>query len=158
MVGTNIGAGNLARAARIAWTAAAIAAGVTGCIGLFGLTSPGTWTGLFTKAPEVHVLAANYLVIVGLAYPFLGLGLTLASTFQAAGRPLWPLLGITSRALIVALGGWIAVNFTGTDLTSLAVVAAFGLFVYGASLTIAFRAGVWQTSRIQTRPGATKRS
>ena len=158
MVGTNIGAGKLARAARIAWTAAAIAAGVTGCIGLFGLTSPGTWTGLFTKAPEVHVLAANYLVIVGLAYPFLGLGLTLASTFQAAGRPLWPLLGITSRALIVALGGWIAVNFTGTDLTSLAVVAASGLFVYGASLAIAFRAGVWHTSRVQTRPGATKRS
>ena len=158
MVGTNIGAGNLARAARIAWTAAALAAGVTGCIGLFGLTSPGTWTALFTKAPEVHDLAANYLVIVGLAYPFLGLGLTLASTFQAAGRPLWPLLGITGRALIVALGGWIAVHFTGTDLTSLAVVAAFGLFVYGASLTIAFRAEVWQTSRIRTRPGATKRS
>ena len=158
MVGTNIGAGNLPRAARIAWTAAAIAAGVTGCIGLFGLTLPDTWTGLFTKAPEVHVLAANYLVIVGLAYPFLGLGLTLASTFQAAGRPLWPLLGITGRALIVALGGWIAVHFTGTDLTSLAVVAALGLFVYGASLTIAFRAGVWRTSRVETRLGATKRS
>src|SRR6266446_2627995 len=73
MVGTNIGAGNFARAARVSWTAAALAAGVTGCIGLFGATSPGTWTGLFTKDPEVHVLAADYLVIVGLAYPFLGL-------------------------------------------------------------------------------------
>ena len=38
MVGTNIGAGKTARAARIAWTAAALAAGITGCIGLFGAT------------------------------------------------------------------------------------------------------------------------
>lgn len=147
MVGTNIGAGNIARAARIAWTAAALAAGVTGCIGLFGVISPGIWTGLFTTSPEVQGLAAGYLAIVGLAYPFLGTGLTLASAFQAAGRALWPLLGITSRALVVAVGGWIAVHLLGTGLSGLAVVGASGLIVYGASLTIAFRAGVWQTPR-----------
>ena len=152
IVGTNIGAGNFARAARIGWTAAALAAGVTACIGLFGATSPGTWTGLFTKVPEVHVLAADYLVIVGLAYPFLGLGLTLTSAFQAAGRPLWPLVGITGRTLVVAVGGWIAVHLTGGELSDLAVVAASGLIVYGASLTVAFRAGVWQTLRVQRSP------
>jgi putative MATE family efflux protein len=143
MVGTNVGAGNLARAARIAWTAAGLAAGVTGCIGLFGATLPGAWTSLFTDVPQVHILAAGYLVIVGLSYPFLGLGLTLASAFQAAGRPLWPLIGITSRALVVAAGGWIAVRLTGAGLSGLAVVAAAGLIVYGVSLIIAFRAGVW---------------
>jgi putative MATE family efflux protein len=147
MVGTNIGAGNLARAARIAWSAAALAACVTGCIGLFSILSPGTWTGLFTQVQEVHALAAGYLVIGGLAYPFLGLGLTLASAFQAAGRPLWPLLGITSRACVVAGGGWIAVHLNGTGLGDLAVVAASGLIVYGGILAIAFRAGVWQTAR-----------
>jgi putative MATE family efflux protein len=156
MVGTNIGAGNFARAARIAWTAAALAAGVTGCIGLFGAMSPDTWTGLFTNVPEVHVMAADYLFIAGLAYPFLGLGLTLASAFQAAGRPLWPLLGITGRALVVAVGGWIALHLAGTNLGNLAVVAACGLIVYGASLAIAFRAGVWQTPRVQTGPAANK--
>jgi Na+-driven multidrug efflux pump len=145
IVGTNIGAGNFVRAGRVTWTAAALAAGVTGSIGLFGATLPGVWTGLFTKVPEVHVVAAHYLIIVSLAYPFLGLGLTLTSAFQAAGRPLWPLLGITSRALVVAVGGWIAVHLTGNDLIELAVVAALGLIVYGASLTIAFRAGVWRT-------------
>jgi len=86
-------------------TAAALAASIIGCIGLFGAMLPSTWIGLFTYVPEVHVVAARYLVIVGLAYPFLGLGLTLASAFQAAGRSLWPLLGITGRALIVAIGG-----------------------------------------------------
>jgi putative MATE family efflux protein len=144
MVGTNIGAGNFVRAGRAAWTGAAIAAVVTGCIGLFGVTSPSTWTALFIEAPEVHLLAADYLAIVGLAYPFLGLGLTLASAFQAAGRPLWPLLGITGRALTVVLGGWIVVHLAGTGLAGLAIVAASGLIVYGVSLTIAFREGVWR--------------
>jgi putative MATE family efflux protein len=153
IVGTNIGAGNFTRAGRVAWTAAALAASVTGCIGLFGATLPGIWTGLFTKVPEVHVLAAHYLAMVSLAYPFLGLGLTLTSAFQAAGRPLWPLLGITSRALVVAVGGWIAVHLTGSNLSDLAVVAAAGLVTYGAGLTIAFRAGVWQTRRLRTSPG-----
>ena len=144
MVGTNIGAGNFARAARIAWAASALAAAVTGCIGVFGVTSPDVWSSLFTDVPQVHVLAAGYLAIVGFAYPFLGLGVTLASAFQAAGRPLWPLIGITSRAIVVAAGGWIVVRFGGTGLTGLAVVAASGLIVYGAILTIAFRARVWQ--------------
>lgn len=145
MVGTNIGAGNFPRAARITWTAASLAAGVTGCIGLFGLLFPGTWTGLFTATAEVRILAADYLVIVSLAFPLLGLGLTLASAFQAAGRPLWPLLGITGRALVVAIGGWIAVHVTGSGLSQLAIIAAGGLIVYGASLAFAFRAGLWRT-------------
>jgi putative MATE family efflux protein len=156
MVGTNIGAGNTARAARIAWAAAAIAAGVTGCIGLFGMTSPATWTGLFSASPEIHVLAAGYLVITGLAYPFLGLGLTLGSACQAAGRPLWPLLGIAGRAIVVVAGGWVAVRLVGADLNGLAAVAASGLIVYGASLAIAFRAGVWQRPRQQMGPVAAR--
>ena len=145
MVGTNIGAGNLKRAERIAWTAAALAAGITGCIGVFGVTSPATWISLFTDVAEVHRLGASYLVISSLAYPFLGLGLTLASAFQAAGRPAWPVLAITSRALVVAVGGWIAVHLTEAGIAGLAVVAASGLIVYGTSLMIAFRVGLWKT-------------
>jgi Na+-driven multidrug efflux pump len=156
MVGTNIGAGKLARAERIAWTAAALAAGITGCIGLFGVTLPDVWTSLFTKAPDVFVLAAGYLSITGGAYAFLGLGLTLASSFQAAGRPLWPLVGITSRAIVVAVGGWIVVHLTSMSLGGLAAVAASGLMVYGASLAIAFRAGLRQTPQPQTAPAASK--
>jgi putative MATE family efflux protein len=143
MVGTNIGAGNVKRAERIAWTA--LAASVTGCIGVFGATSPATWISLFTSDAEVHRLGAGYLVISSLAYPFLGLGLTLASAFQAAGRPVWPVLAITSRALVVAGGGWIAVHLTEAGLTGLAVVAASGLVVYGTGLMIAFHVGLWKT-------------
>jgi putative MATE family efflux protein len=147
MVGTNIGAGQTARAGRIAWTGAALAGGITGCIGLFGATSPATWTALFSVSPEIHVLAAGYLAITGLAFPFLGLGLTLGSAFQALGRPVWPLMAITCRSLLVSVGGWLALNLIGTNLNGLAIVAASGLLVYGAALAIAFRAGVWQREK-----------
>ena len=156
MVGTNIGAGNLARAERIAWTAAGLAAGITGCIGLFGVTLPEVWTGLFTKAQDIHVLAARYLAVTGGSYAFLGLGLTLASSFQAAGRPLWPIVGITSRAVVVAAGGWMVVHLTDTAVSGLAVVAASGLTVYGASLAVAFYGGLWQAAQPQTVPAANK--
>ena len=79
MVGTNIGAGKFARAERIAWIAAGLAAAITGCIGLFGIMLPDVWTSLFTSAPDIYILAARYLGITGCAYVFLGLGLTLAS-------------------------------------------------------------------------------
>jgi putative MATE family efflux protein len=156
MVGTNMGAGKFARAARIAWIAAGLAATITGCIGLFGVMLPDVWTSLFTTAPGIHVLAARYLSITGSAYVFLGLGLTLASSFQAAGRPLWPLIGITGRAVVVAAGGWIVVHRTGAGLDGLAAVAAAGLTVYGASLAIAFRAGFWRTPQPHTAPAAAR--
>ena len=156
MVGTNIGAGNLARAERIAWTAAGLAASITGCIGLFGAALPDVWTGLFTKTQDIHVLAARYLAVTGGAYAFLGLGLTLASSFQAAGRPLWPIVGITGRAFVVAVGGWTVVHLTSAELSGLAAVAAAGLMVYGASLAIAFRAGLWQTPQPQTALAASR--
>lgn len=68
------------------------------------------------------------------------------------------MIGITSRALVVAIGGWFTVHLTGAGLSGLAVVAAFGLIVYGATLTIAFRSGGWWASMAQTAPAAAKSS
>ena len=145
LVGTNVGAAQFARAARIAWTAAALAVGITAAIGLVAFAWPTGWIAFFSADRAVHVTAATYLCIAGLSYPFLGLGLTLASAFQAAGRPIWPLLAITSRALVVAAAGWIVIHFTESGLTGLGVVAACGLLVYGTTLAVAFRAGAWKT-------------
>jgi putative MATE family efflux protein len=156
MVGTNIGAGNLARAARITWIAAGLSAAITGCIGLFGVTLPDVWTSLFTSVTDIHVMVARYLAITGGAYGFIGLGLNLASSFQAAGRALWPLIGISGRAAVVTLGGWIVVHLTGAGLDGLATVAAAGLAVYGLSLAIAFRTGFWRTPQPRIAAAAAK--
>lgn len=147
MVGTNLGAGRQARATRIAWTAAAIAAGVTGGLGLLAVMWPDGWTALFTATPAVRIAAAAYLVVVGFTYPLSGLGLTLTSAFQAAGRPKWPVVAIVSRALVVTGGGWLAIHVMGGGLAGLGLVAAAGAVVYGVILASAFRAGVWQAAR-----------
>jgi putative MATE family efflux protein len=144
MVGTNIGAGQLTRAARITWVALAVAVTATGGIGLFALAWPDVWVALFSASPAVQTMAASYLGVVALAYPFHGLGLALSSAFQAVGRPIWPVLATTSRVLVVAVGGWIAIRWTGSGLTGLALVAAAGMIVYGSTLAIAFRAGAWR--------------
>src|SRR6185436_16841042 len=101
LVGTSLGAGRTERAVRTAWIVAGLAALITGCIGLFGVMAPTVWASLFTDSPELRNLVAAYLVIIALGYPFLGAGSGLASAFQAAGRPAWPLLAITSRAVAV---------------------------------------------------------
>ena len=142
IVGTSLGAGNVARAARAAWTAAALAAGITGCIGVFGLVAPVAWASLFTVSAEVRALTADYLVVIALGFPLLGTGLVLASAFQAAARPLWPLVGIACRAITVTVGGWIAVHLVDAGLGGLALAAAAGLIVYGAIEIVAFRR--WQ--------------
>lgn len=141
MVGTSIGAGNILRTKRVAWTAAALAAAITGCVGFFGIVAPGLWTGFFTDDPGVHAFAAKYLLIAGFAFPFFGVALTLAAAFQAARRPLWPIFGVVTRALVVVAGAWFAIHFVKAGFVGIAVAAAAGLVVYGTSLAIAFRCG-----------------
>ena len=141
LVGTNIGAGQTARAARIARTAAALGASLTAAIGMFGFAWPDTWSGLFTTSPDVQRTAASYLGIATLAYPFLGLGLPLSSALQATARPFAALLGIVSRVVVVAAGGCIVVHTTETGLAGLAVVSALGLVAYGVTLAVATARG-----------------
>jgi putative MATE family efflux protein len=138
MVGTNIGAGNTARTERIVWLGTALAAAVTGCVALFALAGPGLWTGLFANDAEVKDLAARYLLITAIGYPFLGIALTLASAFQAAGRARWPIIAVALRAVIVIAGGWLVIRFGGADFSAIALVAAVGLVAYGTVLIAAF--------------------
>src|SRR6516164_1518903 len=144
MVATNIGAGRLARAERSAWTAAALVAGIIGAIGLFALGWPTGWAALFSAVPEVQRDTAVYLTIAGLAFPCLSIGLVLATAFQAAAQPLWPLLGAAARAVVVVGGGALVVYGTDDGLVGLAVAAAAGQLAYGTILVIAFRAGLWK--------------
>ena len=91
MVGTSIGAGDRARAVRVAWVGSAMAAGITGVIGILAALFPLAWLGLFTTDPGVLAAGTRYLTIVGPFYGFFGAGLALYFASQGAGRLLWPL-------------------------------------------------------------------
>jgi Na+-driven multidrug efflux pump len=143
MVGTNVGAGHGARAERVAWVGAGLAAAVTGSIGLFGALFPRTWIGLFSADSELLTAGTTYLRIVGPTYGFFGLGLALYFASQGAGQILWPLLAGGIRLCIAAGGGWLALHWFGGGLAALFTAIALGLAAYGTTVALAIKAGAW---------------
>jgi putative MATE family efflux protein len=144
MVGTNVGAGQTARAERIAWTGAGIAAGVTASIGLLAAAFPGAWLGLFTADPHAQAVGTTYLLIVGPFYGFFGLGLALYFASQGAGRLGWPLAAGFLRLAVAAAGGWFAGFWLGWGLPGIFAAMAVALVVFGLTIAAAIRAGAWR--------------
>jgi Na+-driven multidrug efflux pump len=144
MVGTSVGAGDRARALRVAWIGAAIAAGVTGTIGLLAALFPLAWLGLFTADPAVLAAGSRYLRIVGPCYGFFGAGLALYFASQGAGRLLWPLLSAVTRLAIAAAGGWLATRWLDAGLPGLFAAMASALVAMGIINVAAIRFGAWR--------------
>jgi putative MATE family efflux protein len=144
MVGTNIGAGQHARARRIALTGGLMAFALTEAIGLTAAAVPGAWLSVFTRDPEVLAAGSTYLRVVGPSYGFFGLGLALYFASQGAGRLLWPLLAGFFRLTLAAAGGWLAVHALGGGLRALSVVVALAFVLFGVTLVSAVKAGAWR--------------
>jgi putative MATE family efflux protein len=144
MVGTSIGAGDRARAVRVAWVGAGMAAGITGAIGILAALFPHAWLGLFTADPAVLAAGTRYLTIVGPFYGFFGAGLALYFASQGAGRLLWPLCAGFTRLVVAGAGGWLAVRGLGGGLPGLYVTMAAALVVLGVMNIAAIHLGAWR--------------
>jgi Na+-driven multidrug efflux pump len=142
LVGTNIGAGQQARALRIALIGGGIAFALSEAIGLAAATWPQAWLGLFGDDPHMLAAGTAYLHSVAPAYGFFGLGLSLYFASQGAGRLLWPLLAGFIRLIIAIAGGWVALRLTGSLGWVFAALAA-ALVTYGALLSSAVASGIW---------------
>ncbi len=142
LVGTNIGAGQRARALRIGLIGGAIAFALTETIGIAAAVWPEAWLTLFGSDPRMIEAGSAYLRIAGPCYGFFGLGLALYFASQGAGRLLWPLSSGFLRMLVAVVGGWLALRMTGS-LSWLFAAVAVGLVLYGVTLLVAIRAGAW---------------
>ena len=142
LVGTNIGAGQQARALRIALAGAAIAFVLTEAVGLAAAIWPEAWLGLFGDDAQMIETGSAYLRLVGPAYGFFGLGLALYFASQGAGRLFWPLLSGFFRLIIAIGGGWILLRLTGS-LNWLFAALTLALVVYGVSMAMAIGSGAW---------------
>lgn len=138
MVGSNIGARQFARAARIAWSAVGLSACVMASVSMLAIAAPGLWMGLFSHDPAILAAAVGYLAFVALGYPFVAAN-TLMSAFQSTRQPEWPLAAMTCRLLVVVVGGWIAIDILQGGIVSLGTVTALGLATWGLVLMAAFR-------------------
>jgi Na+-driven multidrug efflux pump len=143
MVATNMGAGQSARAVRVAWVGGALVAAITGSIGVATALAPGLWMNLFTDASDVRTFGGSYLNIVGACYAFFGLGLALFFASQGAARLFWPLAASVGRLLILAVGGWLCVHVLQAPATALFAVIALSFVVYGSTIALAIRMGSW---------------
>jgi Na+-driven multidrug efflux pump len=157
LVGTNIGAGQPARALRIALIGGALAFTLTESIGLAAAIWPFAWLGLFGNHPPMLETGGAYLRIVGPTYGFFGLGLALYFASQGAGKLLWPLLGGFVRLIVAIGGGWLALHATGSS-SWLFAALALGLVVYGVTLTAAVGTGAWFGRDQRTGPLRFRRS
>ena len=130
-IGTNIGAGQIARAKRIAWTGAAIAACIGLAIGAFVAAVPLAWAGLFSSDPAVLEACSQYLRRVAPLYPFLAVGVALYFASQGAGRMGMPLLAGAFRLAIASIGGFATIR-AGAPVEVVFYVIAIAMFVYGS--------------------------
>src|SRR5436190_6269275 len=137
MVGMAIGAGLVARARQVAWTAGAAAGLTVGLIGLVVAIWPGLWVSLFTSDPGVTAAASSYFAWAGPAFGFFGIGVCLYFSSQGAAKVGGPVLAGTIRLLLVGFGGWwlVAIDAPAWSLFALAG-AAMAVFGLGTALSV----------------------
>jgi putative MATE family efflux protein len=138
LVGTNLGAGDGARAKRIAWTGTAFAASISLVIGFTVAIFPLAWVGLFSDDPAVLESGTRYLRTVAPFYALLAAGIALYFASQGAGRMAWPVLAGTARLVIVIVGGALAAS-----LQVIFAVIALGIVVSSAMMMWFVRRAEW---------------
>ena len=142
MVGMAIGAGLVARARKVAWTAGAASALTVGLIGLIVALKPVLWVSLFTSDPGTTEAAYSYFSWAGPAFGFFGLGTCLYFASQGAAKVGGPVLAGTGRLLLVGLGGWWLVSIDAPAWTLFALVGA-AMVLFGLGVALSVRLARW---------------
>lgn len=142
LVGTAIGAKDVRRARRIAWTAGGLAAAALGVLGMLVVLAPGLWVDIFTDSPAVRAVAYGYLGIAGFGFGFFGLGLCLYFASQGAGRVGGAITAQGLRLLIVLLGGW-ALSTAESSLWALFALSAAAMAAMGLGTALFVKITRW---------------
>jgi MATE family, multidrug efflux pump len=139
LVAASEGAGDFDRVRRLTRAGAALGAGGCGLVGGTAALFPRAWMGLFTTDPAVAGFGGAYLVRVGPAYAFLGLGLALYFAAQGRGRTVQPLLATGTRLLVAGALGALALGRLGWGIDALFALMACGLVSYGMVMVAVMR-------------------
>ena len=111
MIGMAIGAGNIARARRIAWTAGAMSFVSVGAMASVIAVFPDLWVTIFTHDESVRLASRQYLSTAAPCYAFVGLAASMYFSSQGAAKVLGPVLAQSARLAFIALGGfWLSTH------------------------------------------------
>ena len=142
MVGMAVGAGDIVRARRVAWTAAAVSGLNLSVVGLIVWLFPDLWAGLFTTDEVVLDNTRQYLHWAGLAFGLFGVGLTLYFASQGSGRVLGPVLSASVRLALVAVAGfWLRAH--QAPAWHYFALVGLAMAVYGLSTALSVRLTRW---------------
>jgi Na+-driven multidrug efflux pump len=145
LVGTNAGAGQHARARKIAWTGVLISSLATGAIGLAAALFPHAWMHLFSREAGVVEVGSAYLERVALLYAFFGAGMSVYFASQGAGRMAWPFIAGVGRLGVVFMAGGYWINQMNGSLNGLYWIVAASYLLFGAINLLAMASGLgWE--------------
>ena len=118
-----------------------MAGAIAGAVGAAVALAPHPLARAFATDPEVRAAIGLYLVLVGPAFPGLGIGMALYFAAQGAGRMRIPFLASLVRIALAAGGGaWAGDRF---GLSGLFAAVAAALVGYGAIVAASVRPSIW---------------
>ncbi|WP_316195064.1 MATE family efflux transporter [Bradyrhizobium sp. SZCCHNRI3052] len=115
MVGMAIGAGRIARARRIAWTAGLVSFASVGALSTLIAIVPQLWVDIFTQDESARSAGRHYLQVAAPMYAFIGLAISMYFSSQGAARVLGPVLAQTVRLVFIAAGGSYLLSRAATE-------------------------------------------
>lgn len=154
MIGMAIGAGRIARARRIAWTAGSLSFVSVGLIGTLIAIFPDLWVNIFTDDPGVRAASRQYLSTAAPMYAFIGLAMSMYFSSQGAAKVVGPVLAQTARLVFIAVGGWwlSTHNATAVNFFTLAAASMVVLGTLSAASVVLTRWGPKRRPIPEVRP------
>jgi Na+-driven multidrug efflux pump len=154
MIGMSVGAGRIARARRVAWTAGCVSFLAVGTIATLIAIFPDVWVNLFTNDASVRAASHQYLSTAAPMYAFIGLASSMYFSSQGAAKVVGPVMAQTARLLFIGTGGWwlSTHNATAHDFFVLASASMVVLGVLSCASVILTRWGPKQVGIPAARP------
>src|SRR6516165_9332098 len=154
MVGMSIGAGNIARARRIAWSAGLMSFVSVGAMASIIAIFPDLWVTIFTHDDSVRAASRQYLSTAAPCYAFIGLATAMYFSSQGAAKVLGPVLAQSARLAFIAVGGfWLSTHdATAKNFFALAASSMVVLGVLSCASVILTRWGAKPDALVAARP------
>lgn len=143
LVGQNLGAGQPERALESARLATRAGALVTGLIGLLFFVLGRQMFQAFTDDPEIYRQGGDYMKVLALCQPFMGVEIALFGSFAGAGytlAPTWISVGI--NLLRIPLAFWVSLSL-GLGLMGLVWVLSLTCAARALLLLVLYRRRRW---------------
>jgi len=147
MVGQNLGAGLVDRAARLGWQMAGIGAVVLGILAAAVYFLSGTLAGFLTTDPLVFQETVRYLKINMFAEPLMAVSLALSGSLMGAGDTRGPLYVISAAMGLVRLPlAWLLAFSLALGPTGIWLAMTLSMFAQGILMAWRFKSGKWITA------------